>query len=285
MWIEPSPLAAFVWLILSPAVFIGCIYIKRIPGANRNDPLEIKRRIKNIGITCLIWTTLLYIIFQDTTKAGPNVFTWIGIQLSLYNYIGILSISALTIVFYTGPLYQSFFTDEGSSELGIMAVRAYIFAPIYEELIFRSCSITVLLAGGWGLYQSVLLGCLSFGLSHLYHLVEAFRAPKHARNIMVMSTLFQSCFTSVFGFYTGFLFVTTGSLYGTILVHSFCNYMGLPDISFMRENSPSFRYRWHILIAYIVGIAGFIILVQVMMRPELFKSWHYQLYLSKREFN
>ena len=43
--------------------------------------------------------------------------------------------------------------------------------------------------------------------------------------------LFQLTYTTVFGWYEAYLFVSTGSLVPPILVHSFCNWMQVPDVT------------------------------------------------------
>lgn len=43
-----------------------------------------------------------------------------------------------------------------------------------------------------------------------------------------MRSLFQFGYTTLFGAYAIFLYLRTGSLLAVILVHAFCNWMGLP---------------------------------------------------------
>jgi membrane protease YdiL (CAAX protease family) len=45
--------------------------------------------------------------------------------------------------------------------------------------------------------------------------------------------LFQLLYTSVFGWYATWLFLRTQSLWGIVIVHSFCNWIGLPKFSLM----------------------------------------------------
>jgi len=42
--------------------------------------------------------------------------------------------------------------------------------------------------------------------------------------------LFQFAFTSVFGWYATWVFLSTRSLWAPVAVHAFCNWLGLPDV-------------------------------------------------------
>ena len=232
MWIEPSFYESLLYLLLSPVVFIGCIYIQKPKDADRNDDAEIVRRIRNIGVLCVVWTAALFVAFRVPGKEGPGVLTWLGLQFTIQNYLGVLSTSALTMVFYIGPLFQVLFEEEDTISFDIKAVRAYIFAPIYEELVYRSLCITALVSGGWEFHTSVIVCALSFGLSHLYHLFDTKNTG---------AVVFQSVFTSVFGIYAGYCFAITGSLYASIVLHSFCNYMGLPNLVFLNPRSKLYK--------------------------------------------
>lgn len=72
---------------------------------------------------------------------------------------------------------------------------------------------------------------LYFGVAHLHHAYE-FRLTHPGIPILpvILRTLFQFTYTSLFGFYAVFLFLRTGSLWNAVLAHTFCNWMGLPRI-------------------------------------------------------
>lgn len=72
---------------------------------------------------------------------------------------------------------------------------------------------------------------LIFGLAHLHHFYE-FRVthPRTPLHIAIARSILQLSYTSLFGAYATFLFLRTGSLLAVILVHAFCNCMGLPRL-------------------------------------------------------
>ena len=67
--------------------------------------------------------------------------------------------------------------------------------------------------------------------------------------------MFQFTYTTLFGAYASHIFLRTGSLSGVILAHCTCNYMGLPDPSFVRYRGID---RWIVGVAYLIGIWMFI---------------------------
>lgn len=79
--------------------------------------------------------------------------------------------------------------------------------------------------------RTVILSPIVFGLAHIHHFYE-FRItnPDVPLTMALARTVLQFSYTSLFGIYETFLFICTGSLLAVILVHSFCNSMGLPRV-------------------------------------------------------
>lgn len=118
--------------------------------------------------------------------------------------------------------------------------------PITEECLFRSASVPLLLRSGASLTGTIFMSPLIFGLAHLHHFYE-FRIthPRTPLPVAIARSLLQLSYTSLFGAYATFLFLRTGSLLGVVLVHTFCNCMGLPrlwgqlDPYWLPEGDPS----------------------------------------------
>lgn len=64
--------------------------------------------------------------------------------------MAVLCSLAMAFVLYAGSLLQVLFEDPPDVKLDILAMRAYVMAPIFEETMFRSCLITCLVSGGYG---------------------------------------------------------------------------------------------------------------------------------------
>lgn len=163
---------------------------------------------------------------------------------------------------------QSFLKDE-TYRWAIL--RNLFIAPISEEVIFRACIIAPLLSShknnkGQSLSprQICWIAPLFFGVAHLHHFYEQYRQlpqlerTKQAMLQLIVGLLFQFTYTTLFGAYASHLFIRTGSLIAVISVHIFCNYMGLPDVSFASHTSGLYGYRWLLWCAYVIGILLFI---------------------------
>lgn len=70
---------------------------------------------------------------------------------------------------------------------------------------------------------------LYFGIAHVHHLFESRLSDPRARWLpLIIRTVVQFGYTTLFGWYATFLYLRTGSLLAVCLVHSFCNINGLP---------------------------------------------------------
>lgn len=103
----------------------------------------------------------------------------------------------------------------------------------------------MLLRSGASLTGTIFMSPLIFGLAHLHHFYE-FRIthPRTPLPVAIARSLLQLSYTSLFGAYATFLFLRTGCLLAVVLVHTFCNCMGLPrlwgqlDPYWLREGDP-----------------------------------------------
>jgi prenyl protein peptidase len=77
--------------------------------------------------------------------------------------------------------------------------------------------------------STIFLSPLIFGLAHVHHFYE-FRVthPQVPLTAAIVRSVFQFSYTYLFGIYATFLFLRTGSLLAVVIVHAFCNAMGLP---------------------------------------------------------
>lgn len=178
----------------------------------------------------------------------------------------------------------------------MLAIRAFVFAPISEELVFRAVmvpalymalvaipntssasivvtttevSVTKSIYTSWAV---VYLNPLCFAMAHLHHFLErigkinsnnttSWRLIQHA----LLLTLMQIIYTSIFGMIATLLFMRTGSIYSAITSHCICNFMGLPDIGFMIQPggdssttySCMYNYRYIHLVLHALGLIIF----------------------------
>lgn len=159
--------------------------------------------------------------------------------------MAILQPLLLTLLLFLGPLYNDIYLQQHLSPISTVwpdlvtslrssiGYRNYVAGPVTEELLFRSTIIPIHILSP--IFASpkklVFLTPLYFGIAHVHHFYE-FRLshPDTPLTPALLRTVFQFGYTTVFGWYASFIYLRTGSLYTVILIHTFCNYMGLPRL-------------------------------------------------------
>jgi prenyl protein peptidase len=118
-----------------------------------------------------------------------------------------------------------------------IAVRSLIVAPFAEEWSFRACTIPIIIVCcGFSASAAVFFAGLSFALAHVHHYLDHVRngmTPEHA----LREILLQLSYTSVFGALEAVLFLQTGSYFGIVLPHIFCNFMGVPNMHWIQDSN------------------------------------------------
>lgn len=146
----------------------------------------------------------------------------------------------------------------------LLAFRNLLFAPAAEELVFRGIVLTALSAAH-GTSSVVLLSPCWFGAAHLHHLVEKLRT----QSLMpaLLSTAVQFAYTYVFGVMAALLFLRTGTLLTAMASHTICNFVGLPDMSFMSPRSELHGLRHGLLCLHGLGLLLFAAALHPLTAP------------------
>ena len=161
-------------------------------------------------------------------------------------------------------------------------LRNYMVAPFTEELCFRACLVAPLLtsvsttsernnetlglAGNDSTMtasalrltptQVAWIAPLWFGAAHVHHAyLQRVRFHQPLPQVLLVTT-FQWTYTTLFGAYATHAFIRTGSLPAVVVCHSFCNYMGLPDLAVVAA-LPKPTMFLVAIVAYIIGIVWF----------------------------
>ncbi|KAM0263397.1 hypothetical protein ACHAQJ_001253 [Trichoderma viride] len=216
------------------------------PGRSRDAPEAIRARVFVVSLSttaCSLATFFLlpYVCSSTTTTSSCS-------PLRLMGYWPLGLVETLKTCFLTGllfaaPLYECLVVDgvwrEWASGLQPLrdiwaewpTWRNLVAGPITEECLFRSAAIPLLLMAGTSVGRIIFLSPVVFGLAHLHHFYE-FRVthPQTPLVAAIARSVLQFTYTSIFGALTNFLFLRTGSLLAVILVHAFCNSMGLPRV-------------------------------------------------------
>jgi membrane protease YdiL (CAAX protease family) len=152
------------------------------------------------------------------------------------------------------------------------AGRDLFVAPLAEESIFRVCMISPFLYSEQiGVLRICWMTPLFFCVAHMHHAVTKLKSGEKWQ-IVLLGTVFQMTYTTLFGAYASYCFIKLGSLIDIVLVHSFCNFMGLPNVALFSfdHNQMKMSGRDHVdlakivtffkgvsCFAYILGIYGF----------------------------
>jgi prenyl protein peptidase len=211
------------------------------PTLNRDAPSVIRARIRTVTLACVVGSVATFYILNVTAKLSPaQAFHMLGwwpvAPLDIANSL------ALTCLLYIGPLFERFFVEGELRDLrrrGLGTLREslsswqgyrnYVAGPITEEIIFRSVLIPIHLLAKISPTKIVFLTPLYFGIAHVHHCYEFMLTHPHAPLLQaIFRTLFQLTYTTLFGWFAAWIYVRTGSLYACIIIHAFCNWVGLP---------------------------------------------------------
>jgi prenyl protein peptidase len=192
-----------------------------------------------VTLACIVATAAALYLILVTGHVGPvsalHMLGWWPLQP-----MTILRCLALTFLLYMGPLFEMVFVDRIFSQLrgGRIVVetlsswqgyRNFVAGPVTEEILFRSVVIAVNLLAKLSPSRIVFLTPLYFGIAHIHHFYEFTLTHPHTPLLpALLRSLFQFTYTTLFGWYAAFIYVQTGSLYSCIIIHAFCNAMGLP---------------------------------------------------------
>jgi len=146
----------------------------------------------------------------------------------------------LTAILFLGPLFEEGIVDgnwrdwirlrDFNAIIGSwVGWRNLVAGPVTEEILFRSTSIPLLLLAQTPNTTIIYLTPLIFGLAHIHHFYEYTVSHPYSPILPgILRSLFQLSYTTLFGAYTTFIYLRTGSLLAVILIHTFCNWQGLP---------------------------------------------------------
>ncbi|KZT70020.1 hypothetical protein DAEQUDRAFT_737747 [Daedalea quercina L-15889] len=254
----------------------------------RDDPDVIRARLTAASLSTLSSCTAVVLLVWKLLRWAPKSVTDnvdqefpIALETTLArlgfdlpsSWLELVLPCLVTPVLFLGPLYASWlssslpFQRHWSLKCSVLplfttwqGVRNYVVGPITEEIVFRSCSLATYHLAGASRAKMIFLSPWLFGLAHVHHAWDIYnrygRTGSAARRA-VIATLFQTSYTSLFGFHTAFLFMRTGSLIPPVIAHIFCNIMGLPQYSAQVAMFP--HRRKVIRMAYLLGIAGYIV--------------------------
>ena len=163
-----------------------------------------------------------------------------------------------------------------------LTFRTLCFAPVSEELIFRACIILIMLCihsntstEQASISWNIALKCpLWFGIAHIHHAYTAWTErtkdypmkmiPSNMKKILfpiVIQTLFQLGYTTIFGFMAALLYMRTGNILAPITspLENKLDDVDVYDI--LLDYTCLYRYRWFLLLLHFFGLLSFTFLL------------------------
>ncbi|KAJ5985076.1 hypothetical protein N7499_008671 [Penicillium canescens] len=209
------------------------------PSLSRDAPSVIRARIRAVTGSCIFSSVV--VLWLAVEEGNTSVAA--GLRLLGWWPVGVLEIFRgllLTAILFVGPLFERgivegewrfWFRHSKLSESlgGWIGWRNYVAGPITEEVMFRSAIVPLHLLAHVSPGRIVFIAPLYFGIAHIHHFYE-FRLthPDTPALAALARSLFQFGYTTIFGWYATFVYLRTGSLLAVIVIHSFCNWCGLP---------------------------------------------------------
>merc|ERR1711862_18879 len=141
-------------------------------------------------------------------------------------------------------------------QMTLLEFRSIIFAPLFEEIVFRvlMCGALQYGKGDFSILQCVLIPSIIFGLAHVHHVIEHVTMEGYSLKSALLIVGFQFCYTLVFGCFASYIYVKTGQLSAATVMHVYCNIMGVPAFGDVWSSDS----RWLLIVTYIIGLSSFI---------------------------
>ncbi|SPN98308.1 related to CAAX prenyl protease 2 [Cephalotrichum gorgonifer] len=239
--------AAGLLLLLYTLLYVLPLYASKrtrpSPTLSRDSPLVIQARITSVTVSTALCSVLTFLILSARSDDGSDSGSISPLRAMGYWPLGLwhsLRSLALVALLFAGPLYEALVVYGMWKDWTTLqplydiwyewtSWRNFVVGPVTEELLFRSAAVPLLVGAGVSLGKIVFLTPIIFGLAHIHHFYEFRLTHPHVPIIAAVArSLLQLTYTTLFGAYATFIFLRTGSLLAIIIVHAFCNAMGLP---------------------------------------------------------
>ncbi|XP_014218642.1 CAAX prenyl protease 2 [Copidosoma floridanum] len=263
-------------LVLS-IVYVGSLYVWRSP-LNRDHPSVIKRRFFSVFVMTLLSPLSLYFGINEKFYHGATLCQLLGLRWPGIIQAIIIPL-CLTMILFLGPLYMQGLSGlwrlyaEPSYWLGsaktLVWWRNQVVAPLSEEWTFRACMLPLLLQC-FAPITAIFICPLFFGAAHFHHIVENTRRGMDFKTALLRSCV-QFAYSTVFGVYAAFLFAKTGHFIAAFTAHSFCNYMGFPDLSEVMTYEDHLE-RAKLVSLFVIGLVAWYFLLTPMTNPSWFSN-------------
>lgn len=200
-------------VLVEGIIFLIAMYVcKESRYVHRNNSTIILYRMISGGIATLTCVLLSY-TFDSNLFYGWNTLNLNSLSFTLL-YLGQL-------------LLNLYLKRQIIPELSLITLRDLVFGPMYEEIVFRGAMIPLLS----GKYQKIIISSFIFGISHIHHGIFEYLTGNIDLKDSIVTCMFHFTYTFIFGLVSSYYFIITKSIIGVILLHSVCNYFGIPEFT------------------------------------------------------
>lgn len=270
-----------LYSLLFTSSYVGVLYIRKITRPSRtrgrDDADVIKARVTIISALTfiLVFTVVPCILIWENVYSN-YYYALLSLQITPGFYQTIvdpLQCLVVTAILFSGPLikyivfennlkWKQIINDIKGNVSNIYGVRNFLVGPLTEELVFRACILAIYLASNASRFTLIYITPLYFGVAHLHHAYENYLHDMN-RQVILFTALFQFTYTTLFGWFANFVFLRTASVWSPLVVHIFCNSMGVPEWT-LDNTRNTFIYR----VFLFLGTVCFSLLVPQINSPN-----------------
>ena len=199
----------------------------------------------------------LIILFYIIKIYYPNFYSYLTTQK--YSFLNLIFRIFITIIInmtlYLGNIVQYIYGNEQliKNPIFILFIEQ-IFSPVLEESIFRGLIMNIFRYNGYSNLFSGFINSILFGIIHFRHLFDKYIIKKPLKLI-----IFQSLYTSFFGFYASYIYYYSNCIISSIILHGTCNLFSFPKLNYFDDISVPYHIKKLFNFCFIFGILGFII--------------------------
>lgn len=250
-----SPTFATTLCIFHTVLYVGVLYLSPStrPRAivnpsdieRPNDPNYIRLRSRAVTFATIVSLLITLCVVKNATGLS-----WFAAQkeMGLWPKVGLWGwlkevgiVMGLVWWLFMGSLWEKFVVGEGwrweelrrdweKVRYTWAGWKNIVVGPVTEELVFRAGMVPLHVLAGRNFGSIVWTTPLFFGIAHIHHLYEFYLRNPTRLTLGILGALFQFVYTTMFGWFAVFVFLRTGCIWNVILVHSFCNFIGLPTV-------------------------------------------------------
>lgn len=251
------------------AVYVGALYAlvpRAVRERPRDDPAHIAWRTVAVAAACAAAPVLTWAVLGGRLEAR-DLAAVMGVNPGCWTPLALVGPVAAVVALFLGPLVHAALqrlapaapAPPACSPSRAVTLRNLVVSPLAEEWVFRCCVLPLFFATGATRGAIVAATAATFAAAHLHHVVELTRrgwALPHALGAVAG----QAGYTFVFGCLAAHALAVTRSAPGLVGMHVWCNWWGLPDLSWATGPSPRTQAestrRAVVAAAYAAGIAA-----------------------------